>query len=66
MLKWLLVLTLAVIVLGLAGPLLSRIGLGRLPGDFVLKRRGRRFYFPLATSLLLSLSLTLLLWVLRI
>lgn len=63
MLKWLVVLALAVIVLGLAGPLLSRAGLGRLPGDFVLRCRGRRFYFPLATSFLLSLALTLLLWI---
>lgn len=66
MLKWLAVLAVAVIVLGLAGPLLARAGLGRLPGDFMFQRRGRRFYFPLATSILLSALLTLLLWVLRV
>lgn len=39
--------------------------LGRLPGDLVYRRGSFTFYFPLATSILLSLLLTLLLWVLR-
>jgi hypothetical protein len=39
--------------------------LGRLPGDIVIEREHFRFYFPLATSLLLSLLLTGLLWLLR-
>ncbi|NPB06582.1 MAG: DUF2905 domain-containing protein [Aquificae bacterium] len=37
------------------------LGLGRLPGDIVIKRDNFVFYFPLATSLLLSLLLTVLL-----
>lgn len=40
-------------------------GLGRLPGDIIIQRPNFTFYFPLATSLLLSLGLTLLLWLLR-
>lgn len=39
--------------------------LGRLPGDIVIERDHFRFYFPLATSLLLSLLLTGLAWLLR-
>lgn len=39
--------------------------LGRLPGDIVIKRDHTTFYFPLATSLVLSLGLTLLAWLLR-
>ena len=35
---------------------------GRLPGDIVVKRKNFTFYFPLATSILLSLVLTLVLW----
>lgn len=35
---------------------------GRLPGDIVVKKKNFTFYFPLATSILLSLLLTLLLW----
>jgi len=40
-------------------------GLGRLPGDIVIRRDGFTFYFPLATSVLISLLLTLLFWLLR-
>jgi hypothetical protein len=36
--------------------------LGRLPGDIVIHRKNFTFYFPLATSILLSLLLTLLFW----
>ena len=39
--------------------------LGRLPGDIVIEREHVRFYFPLATSILVSLALTVLLWLLR-
>ena len=39
--------------------------LGRLPGDIVIRRESFTFYFPLATSLLLSALLSLILWLLR-
>ena len=35
---------------------------GRLPGDIVVEREGFRFYFPVVTSILISLVLTLILW----
>ncbi|QWK20734.1 MAG: DUF2905 domain-containing protein [Hydrogenobacter thermophilus] len=37
------------------------LGLGKLPGDIVIKRDNFTFYFPLATSILLSIILTLIL-----
>ena len=40
--------------------------LGRLPGDLRLERENYRLYFPLATCLLLSLALSLLVWVVRL
>lgn len=43
----------------------SKLPLGRLPGDFVIKRDGFSFYFPLMTGLLASVLLTLLLWLFR-
>jgi hypothetical protein len=53
--RWLLVFVLAFVVFqGLAG-WLRRIGLGRLPGDFSVRWKGRVFHVPLASSLLLSL-----------
>jgi hypothetical protein len=66
MLQWLLTLAVVLFVLGIAGPWLTRLGLGRLPGDVSIERRGRRFYFPLATSIVLSLVLMLVLRVVRI
>jgi uncharacterized protein HemY len=39
--------------------------LGRLPGDFTVRRGTFSFYFPLASSLLVSVVLTLVLWLLR-
>ena len=50
------------VLLYLAG---DRVPLGRLPGDFSWKRKGVSIYFPLATSILLSLLLSGVLWLLR-
>jgi hypothetical protein len=62
MLKWALALFLVVLVLGLLQPgLAARLRLGRLPGDVAFRFRGRVYVFPFATTLLLSLLLTLLL-----
>jgi len=53
--RWLIVFALAFVLFnGLAG-WLRHIGLGRLPGDFSFKWRGREYFVPLASSLLLSL-----------
>ena len=46
---------------GLAWPLLSKLPLGRLPGDIVVDRPGMKVYFPLATMIIVSVLLTLLL-----
>ena len=44
---------------------LQKTGLGRLPGDIVIEREHARFYFPLTTSLIISILLSLLFWLLR-
>jgi hypothetical protein len=46
--------------LGLAWPLVTRLGLGRLPGDIAIERENFRFYFPLTTLLLVNLAIWLL------
>lgn len=51
---------LALFALGLAMQLMARLGLGRLPGDILWRRGPVTVYMPLATSLLLSLLLTLI------
>jgi hypothetical protein len=63
MARFLIVLGLAILVLGLSWPYLSRIGLGRLPGDIVIERDNVTFYFPLVTCLLLSVLFSLVYWV---
>ena len=63
MARFLIVLGLAILVIGVLWPYLSRIGLGHLPGDIVIKRDNVTFYFPLMTCLLLSLLFSLVLWV---
>lgn len=50
---------------GLGWPWLSRLPLGRLPGDIVIVRPGFRFYFPLTTMILVSLIVSLLLRLFR-
>jgi Protein of unknown function (DUF2905) len=63
MARFLIVLGLGILVVGLLWPYLSKLGLGRLPGDIVIERENTTFYFPLVTCLLLSLVLSLILWV---
>jgi hypothetical protein len=48
------------VIAGLAWPFLARLGLERLPGDIAIERQNFRFYFPIATSLGVSIALTLL------
>jgi hypothetical protein len=62
MARFLIVFGLAILVVGLLWPYLSKLGLGRLPGDIVIERENITFYFPLVTCLLLSLFLSLILW----
>ena len=62
--KMLVILGLLVAVAGLVFILMGRthLPIGRLPGDIVYRGRHTTFYFPLATSILLSVVLTLVLW----
>ncbi len=53
--KWLLTVLLALIVFAGLRPLLRRLGIGRLPGDFTVRWRGRDYGIPLASTVLLSL-----------
>lgn len=54
-----------IVAAGLAWPWLSKLPLGRLPGDIVVDRPGFRFHFPLATSLIASAVITLIIWLTR-
>ncbi len=63
--KWLIIIGIALVIAGLLWPLIAKLGLGHLPGDIHIKRDNIDLYFPLTTSILVSLAATLLLWLLR-
>ena len=60
MLKWLLALVVALIVLSAISPWLARYGLGRLPGDLTLRYKGRLYYIPITSTVVLSLLVTVI------
>lgn len=62
MARFLIVLGLVILALGLLWPVLTRLGLGRLPGDIVIQRGNFSFYFPLATCILVSVLLSAVFW----
>jgi len=62
MARFLILFGLAILLVGLLRPYLSRIGLGRLPGDIVIEGDNGTFYFPLMTCLILSLLFSFVLW----
>ncbi len=63
--KWLIALGVLIIVFGLLVMLLGKVGLFRLPGDLSFGGRNWRIYFPIASSILLSILLTLILWLIH-
>ena len=65
MARWLIILGVVLVLAGVLWPWLTRLGLGRLPGDIVVERENFRLYLPITTSLLISLVLSLILWLLN-
>jgi hypothetical protein len=63
--KWLIAIGLALIVVGLLWPWLSKLGLGRLPGDIAIERGNLRLYFPITTCLIVSVVISFVFWLLN-
>ena len=63
--KILIVIGLLLLVVGLLWPWLQKLGLFRLPGDIVIEKDGFRFYFPVTSAIIISIVLSLLLWLFR-
>ena len=51
------------LVLGLAWPLVTKLGIGRLPGDVAIQRDNFTFYFPIVTCAILSVLVSIALWI---
>lgn len=63
--RFLIALGLALLVAGLLWPWLGKLPLGRLPGDLVVDRPGFRLYFPFMTMLIVSIVLSVIVWLFR-
>ena len=63
--RLLIIFGLVLVAVGVLWPVIEKLGLGRLPGDLVIERENFRLYIPIATSLLISLLLSLVLWFLN-
>jgi hypothetical protein len=53
------------VIIGLVWPWLTKLGLFRLPGDIAIERENFRFYFPITTMIILSVAISLILWLFR-
>ena len=53
------------LLVGLLWPWLSRLGLGRLPGDIRIETANGVFYFPITTCIVISIVLSLVVWFIR-
>jgi formate hydrogenlyase subunit 3/multisubunit Na+/H+ antiporter MnhD subunit len=60
--RFLVTLGLVILAAGLLWPVLAKLGLGRLPGDIVVRRDGFSFYFPILTCLIVSAVLSVIGW----
>ena len=60
--RGLIIFGIVLIAIGLLWPVISKLGLGRLPGDIVIERENFRLYVPIMTSLIISVVLSLLVW----
>ena len=63
--RTLVIIGIVIALIGLLWPLIGRIGLGRLPGDIVIRHGNFTFYAPIATGLLLSVAFSLILWLIN-
>jgi len=64
--KWLILIGVIIALFGLMMILLGRFGLFRLPGDVEFGSKNWRFYFPIASCIIISIVLTLILWLISI
>lgn len=65
MARWLVILGVLLVIIGLAWPWLAKIGLFRLPGDIVIERDNFRFYFPITSMIIISVVISLILALFR-
>nr|PZN81630.1 MAG: DUF2905 domain-containing protein [Pseudomonadota bacterium] len=65
MARMIILIGLVLVAVGLVWMLAERLGLGRLPGDIVIERENFRLYIPLMTMLIVSIVLSLVMWLIN-
>ncbi|NRA74094.1 MAG: DUF2905 domain-containing protein [Rickettsiales bacterium] len=63
--KLLILIGIIFIVVGLSWSFITKLGLGKLPGDLSIETKNFKFYFPITTCIIISLIITLVLWLLK-
>jgi len=63
--RTLIILGVVLVAAGLLWPVLTKLGLFRLPGDIAIEKEGFRFYFPITTMIIISVILSLIFWLFR-
>jgi hypothetical protein len=63
--KLLIITGVVIIIAGIAWPWLSKLPIGRLPGDIIIDRPGMKVFFPITTMVIVSVLISLVLWLLR-
>ena len=63
--RLLIVIGVVLLLAGLVWPWLGKLPLGRLPGDIRIEREGFAFYFPIVTGIVISVVISLILWLVR-
>ncbi|GGX96079.1 hypothetical protein GCM10007160_24450 [Litchfieldella qijiaojingensis] len=63
--RTLILIGLAIIVIGLLWPWISKLPFGQLPGDIAIRRENFSFYFPITTMILISVVVSVVLWLIN-
>jgi hypothetical protein len=63
--KTLIIIGIIILAAGLLWPWLGKIPFGRLPGDIIINRPNLKIYFPITTMVLISVIISVILWILR-
>jgi hypothetical protein len=63
--KLLIITGVVIIIAGITWPWLSKLPIGRLPGDILIDRPGMKVFFPITTMVIVSVLISLVLWLLR-
>jgi hypothetical protein len=61
----LIIVGLLIALIGLLWPWIAKLGLGRLPGDLIIDRPGFKLFAPFTTMIVISVVLSLIIWLLR-